>query len=172
MNGARWNVLWNLLAVAVVLVLAWRVLIVPRSLSLAVAYPAPHATYERLDGGTFRVTADRGRVLFLDFYASWCEPCQEELPIVEAYARAHPRVDVVPIDVGEPRVVAESFAKRLHLRNVVLDPHALSRGFFSLDGFPTIVTIDPQSRVRATWQGYNPAIEAAMSSAEQRLALR
>jgi cytochrome c biogenesis protein CcmG/thiol:disulfide interchange protein DsbE len=164
------NRIWDLLAVVIVLAIGWKLFLAPRALSIAKAYPAPHATYALLDGGSFDVTQARGRVLFLDFYASWCEPCRRELPAVEAYARAHPQVDVVPVDVGEPRPVVAAFAGELHLRGVAMDPQALSRGFFALDGFPTIVTIDPQGRVRATWQGYNPAIESAMANAQRTLA--
>lgn len=164
------NRVWDLLALVIVLALAWKIFFAPRQLSPARAYPAPHAVYERLGGGEFRVTQARGRVLFLDFYASWCEPCRQELPAVEAYARTHPAADVVPVDVGEPRAVVAAFARELHLTNVALDPEALSRGFFSLAGFPTVVTIDPQGRVRATWEGYDPAIESAMAGAETKLA--
>lgn len=163
------NRVWDLLALVIVLAIAWKIFLAPRALSPATAYPAPHAVYDRLDGGTFAVTSARGHVLFLDFYASWCEPCREELPAVEAYARAHPDVDVVPVDVGEPRAVAVAFARELQLRNVAIDPQALSRGFFSIAGFPTIVTIDPQGRVRATWAGYDAAIGGAMAHAVSAL---
>ncbi len=163
------NRIWDLLAVVIVLAIGWEIFFAPRPLSTATAYPAPHAVYDRLAGGQFRVTDARGRVLFLDFYASWCEPCRQELPAVEAYARAHPEVEVMPIDVGEPRVAAASFAAQLHLTDVALDPQGLSRGFFSIAGFPTIVTIDPAGRVRATWEGYDPAVATAMSNAERKL---
>lgn len=163
------NRIWDLLALVIVLAIAWKIFLAPRALSVASAYPAPHAVYDRLEGGTFHVTQARGRVLFLDFYASWCEPCREQMPSIEAFAREHPDAVVVPIDVGEPRAVVASFAKELRLQDVALDPQALSRGFFSIEGFPTIVTIDPQGRVRAIWAGYNPAISFAMSNAKRTL---
>jgi thiol-disulfide isomerase/thioredoxin len=162
------NRVWDLLAMAIVLAIIWKIWIAPRRFTMK-PYPAPHAIYQTLDGGTFRVTAAHGRVLFLDFFASWCEPCRLELPGVEAFARAHPYADVVPVDVGEPRTAAASFAKRLHLRNVALDPQALSRGFFGVEGFPTIVTVDPTGRVRAVWTGYNPLIQSALSNALAKL---
>lgn len=165
----RWSRLWDLLALAVILFIGWKLLIAPRSLAAANAYPAPHASYARLDGGAFHIAQARGRVLFLDFYASWCEPCRISLPLVERYARAHPEIDLLPIDVGEPRAVADDFAAKMHLGNVALDPLSLSRGFFALQGFPTMVVIDPQGRIRATWSGLNPAIELAMSHAESSL---
>ncbi len=157
------------IAILVIAFVAWKIFIAPRVLKDAGAYPAPRVAYQKLEGGTFHVSDARGRVLFLDFFASWCEPCKLEIPMVERYAKTHPNVSVVPIDVGEPRLVVERFAKQFKLRNVALDPAGSAQGFFQINGFPTIVVIDPQGRIRATWSGFNPAIGMAMSNAEKKL---
>ena len=159
----------DLLAVLAVLFVAYKLFVAPRFLGRASAYPAPRVTYATLQGKPYALRAHRGRVVFLDFYASWCEPCKISLPMVEKFARAHPEVDVVAVDVGEPRAVAQAFAREHHMDNVALDPKALSSGFFQIEGFPTMVVIDPQGRVRATWPGLNPAIQANMAHAEQTL---
>jgi thiol-disulfide isomerase/thioredoxin len=156
------------LALCVVAFVAWKILLAPRALD-AKPYPAPRIAYPKLDGGTFRISDERGRVVFLDFYASWCEPCNLETPLIERYARTNPQSSVVPIDVGEPPSVAAHYAQRFKLKGVVLDPGSLSNGFFQIEGYPTIVVIDPQGRIRATWSGFNPAIELAMSNAQKRL---
>jgi thiol-disulfide isomerase/thioredoxin len=148
---------------------AWKIFLAPRALSAARAYPAPRIAYPKLGGGTFRIGDERGRVVFLDFYASWCEPCQLETPLIERYARANPRVAVVPIDVAEPAAIAAHFARQYKLKDVVLDPSGSSQGFFQIEGFPTIVVIDPHGQIRATWSGFNPAIELAMSNAQKKL---
>jgi thiol-disulfide isomerase/thioredoxin len=159
----------DVLAVVVIAFVAWKIFLAPRELSPQNAHPAPWARYARLDGGTFDLHRQRGKVVFLDFFATWCAPCRLELPLVERYAAAHPEVEVVPVDVGEPRSVAAAFAKRLNLHGVVLDQRALSQAFFEVRGFPTIVVVDPKGRIRATWSGLNPAIDLAMSHAEQTL---
>lgn len=159
----------DVLAVLVVLFVAYRIFIAPRALGVAQAHPAPHVTYETLSGTPFVLAQQRGHVVFLDFFASWCEPCKLSLPMVEKYARAHPEVEVIPVDVGEPRSVAEAFAKTHGLSHVALDPKTLSQGFFQVDGFPTMVVIDRQGRIRATWAGFNPAIQMNMAHAEAAL---
>jgi thiol-disulfide isomerase/thioredoxin len=168
-QSTKWGRLFDALAVIVVAFVAWKLFLAPRALDVAKAYPAPRIAYPKLGGGTFRISDERGRVLFLDFYASWCDPCRLEMPLVQRYARAHPNVAVVPIDVGEPPFVASRYAKHFGLTGVVLDPHASSQGFFQVEGFPTVVVIDPQGRIRATWEGFNPAIELAMSNAAKKL---
>ena len=163
-----WGRVLDVLAVLVIAFVVWKLFVAPRAMKGAPdAYPVPRVTYERLGGGTFSPYDARGKVLFLDFFATWCEPCRLEMPMVERYARAHPEVTVVAIDVGEPESLVAPFAKKYHLTSVALDPSTRSQGLFQIDGFPTIVVIDPQSRIRATWTGFNPAIEMAMASAVQ-----
>jgi thiol-disulfide isomerase/thioredoxin len=156
-------------AVLVVLFLLYRIFIAPRALSVASAHPAPHVTFQTLSGKPFVLTEHRGRVLFLDFWASWCEPCKISLPMVEKFARAHPEVDVVAIDLGEPRAVVAAFARAHGMEHVALDPGRLSQGYFQIEGLPTMVVIDRQGRIRATWAGLNPAIQANMAHAAQTL---
>lgn len=157
------------LAVIAVLFVVYRLLVAPRFLGAPNAYPAPRVTYATLAGQPFVLQSHRGRVVFLDFWASWCEPCKLSLPLVERFAHAHPEVDVVPVDVGEPASVAAAFARVHHLTHVALDPESLSQGFFQIDGFPTMVVIDRAGRIRATWTGLNPAIALNMAHAAHAL---
>ncbi len=143
----------------------WKIFIAPRSFEPAGTHPAPAAIYQRLNGGAFHVAGERGRVLFLDFYASWCEPCKLELPLVEAWSRAHPAAAVVAVDVGEERPIAAAFARRYRLQNVALDPESSARALFAVQGFPSVVVIDRSGFVRAKWEGLNPAIALAMNNA-------
>jgi len=160
--------LFDVLAILAIGFVLWKVFIFPRELSSSPT-PAPHVTYKRLDGSTFALASQRGHIVFLDFYASWCEPCKIESPMVERYARAHPEIEVVPIDVGEPASVAARYAEKMHLGNVALDPSSTAQGYFQVNGFPTVVVVDPKGMVRASWTGLNPAIELAMSNAEKQL---
>ncbi|MGA8533930.1 MAG: redoxin domain-containing protein [Candidatus Tumulicola sp.] len=170
-RGFSWSRLWDAAAILVVAFVVWKIFIAPRSFGAAAsAQPAPHAPFARLDGNAFRVTDARGRLLFLDFYASWCGPCKVELPLVESWARTHSRAVVVPVDVAEPRTAVAAFAREYGLGNVALDPRGDAQGIFSVGGLPTVVVIDPQGRIRAKWEGLNPAISMAMNNAEKSLA--
>jgi thiol-disulfide isomerase/thioredoxin len=168
-SSNKWGRVFDALALCVLAFAAWKIFFAPRALRVADAYPAPRIAYPTLAGGIFRISDNRGRVQFLDFYASWCDPCRLETPLVQRYAKAHPEIAVVPIDVGEPVPVAARYAKHFGLTGVVLDPTSASQGFFQIEGFPTIVVIDAQGRVRATWSGFNPAIGLAMAHAQSVL---
>jgi thiol-disulfide isomerase/thioredoxin len=164
-----WNRVWDALALGIVAFALWKIFIAPRSFDAANTHPAPEAVYNRLEGGTFRVADQRGHIVFLDFYASWCEPCRIELPLVERWARANPGATVVPVDVGEPRQVVETFARRYSLQNVALDLHDSAPALFGVQGFPTVVVIDATGHIRAKWEGLNPAISLALSNAQKNL---
>jgi len=165
-----WARLWDVAAALVLAFALWKILVAPRYFgAAATSQPAPHAVFARLDGKQFRIIDARGHLLFLDFYASWCTPCRIELPLVRSWAKAHSDAVVVPVDVAEPRAVAEDFARRYDLGNVAIDPHGDAQGIFEINGLPTIVVVDPQGRIRAKWQGLNPAISLAMSNAESNL---
>ena len=157
---------WDALAVAVLVAAAWKVFVAPRVLHASDAQTAPRVVLATLAGPEFSLAKERGRVVFLDFFASWCEPCKASLPLVERYAQMHPQAIVIPVDVGEPRAIAAPFARAFHLKGVALDPEMLAAHWFGIDGFPTMVVIDPQGRIRATWPGLNPAIAFNMARAE------
>jgi thiol-disulfide isomerase/thioredoxin len=163
------NRVWDAIAVVAIAFVLWKIFAAPRSFEPSGAHPAPDAIYSRLDGGTFKVADQRGRVVFLDFYASWCTPCKIELPLVESWRRTHPDAVVVPVDVGEPRSVAAPFARRYSLGNVALDLHSSAPALFGVEGLPTVVVIDGTGHIRAKWEGLNLAIGLALSNAENRL---
>jgi thiol-disulfide isomerase/thioredoxin len=161
--------LWDALALLAIGFAIWKIFVAPRFLETPRAHPAPAAVYDRLDGGTFRLAQQRGHLVFLDFYASWCEPCRLELPLVERWATAHPGVMVVPVDVGEGRATAADFARRYRLHDVALDLQSSARALFAVEGFPTVVVVDGRGYVRAKWAGLNPAIALAMDNAVRQV---
>jgi thiol-disulfide isomerase/thioredoxin len=155
------------LAILIVLYALFHFFIQPRLVREA-AVSAPPLVLAALDGHRFSLAAHRGRVVFVDFWASWCEPCKESLPLVERYARAHSDIDVVAVDVGESPSVAREYARAHGVRNVVLDPDEIAAHAYGVNGFPTMVVVDPAGMVRAKWVGFNPAIEQAMGDARER----
>jgi thiol-disulfide isomerase/thioredoxin len=156
----------DVVAVLVLLAAVARFVVIPQLHNKSV--PAPAVSLAALDGDRFVLEHERGRMVFLDFWATWCEPCRDAIPLVQDFRRTHPDVVVESIDVGESAGVARPFARRFAMRDVALDPDQTVAHAFGVDGFPTLVAIDPSGHIRGRWIGFEPAIERAMSATVTR----
>jgi cytochrome c biogenesis protein CcmG/thiol:disulfide interchange protein DsbE len=92
----------------------------------------------------------RGRPLVLNFWASWCYPCQTEMPLLEsAYRSARGAVQFVGVDTDDTRKAAAAFLARTHVSYVSLfmpRPGPVSTSY-QLEGLPITVFISPRGRV-------------------------
>ena len=155
-------------AIAILLIAyaVWRFFVAPRLFGTALlAVPAPAVTLHLMDGGSFDLAKARGNVVFLDFWASWCEPCKLSIPLIERYKTEHPQALVFSVDAGEQAAVAERYARSTKMRRVALDPQMKVSDAFGVGVFPTMVVIGRDGKERAKWVGFNPLIARDMSRA-------
>lgn len=112
---------------------------------------APGFELPLLDGsGTLSLASLRGKAVVLNFWASWCEPCKEESPRLEAaWQRWRDRdVVVVGIDAQDFRVDAKRFVTRYELTYpIVHDGDGSSLGRFGVTGFPETWFVDRDGRL-------------------------
>ncbi len=113
---------------------------------------------ELLAGGTYSLAADRGKVVVLNFLASWCGPCQDETPQFDALYRQRKAsgVQFVGLDVKDPsRSASQAWIKDKDITfPVVYDEaarSALQLGDVPLAALPSTVVIDKQGRVAAVY---------------------
>ena len=123
---------------------------------------APQFTLQPISPGAVPTTSMPGKILVLDFFATWCSPCIAELPELERLrADLQTKRDIEFVLVGTnsggdtPERV-QAFAQRRHISlPVAFDPERRAQHAFGLNGFPSLVVIDRTGRVRLTHQGYN-----------------
>jgi len=115
-----------------------------------------------LFGGTVRAPfgapGHKGTPTVLLFFASWCTPCQAELPRITSYLAAHGRRDVavVGVDGEAASAAARAFAAAKHLDVPVMTdppPFRVASGIFNLPGFPDTVFIDATGHLVAAHFG-------------------
>jgi peroxiredoxin len=113
-----------------------------------------------LRGGDYRLSADRGKIVVLNFFASWCGPCQNETPQFDAVYRQRKAsgVQFVGLDVKDPSKSASQAwleNKQVTFPVVYDEPGktALQLGDLPLAGLPATVVIDRQGRVSAVYVG-------------------
>ena len=93
----------------------------------------------------------KGRVVVLNFWATWCEPCKEELPSLDALAQleGNEKIIVLGVNVNEPAPRALKYLKTHGLNLITLsDPESSWARQFKVRVFPTTILIDPKGRAR------------------------
>lgn len=131
-----------------------------------VGKPAPDVESELLDGSKFSLKEQIGKgVILLDFWATWCGPCIEELPILMKLAEEYrdQRVVLYAVNQQEDAKDIGSFLERMGWKlNVVLDPESKHGDAYGVNGIPQLVIIGQDGNVRKVHVGYAPEIEGLL----------
>jgi len=146
--------------------------------------PAPEFRLKDLDGKIVSLSEFRGKVVVLDFWATWCVPCQQSFPAMEK-ARNHfaPNEDVVFLFIdtretspGFQQIVKAQMKKNRYPFHVIFDeagPAGLQNKqylIYGMPGVPTKFIIDANGIIRYQLIGYNPK-QTAEESAEELIGL-
>jgi peroxiredoxin len=120
-----------------------------------------------LAGAPLKLSSLRGKVVLLDFWASWCEPCKKELPLLDKLApRLHARgVEIVAVNIDDNRDKAADFLKShgLHL-TVVSDTSKKIVGAWEPPKMPSSFVVDKAGVVRAVHGGFEPGDETKLEA--------
>jgi cytochrome c biogenesis protein CcmG/thiol:disulfide interchange protein DsbE len=113
---------------------------------------APAFTLERLDGkGDLALESLRGKVVVLNFWASWCGPCRDEMPLLQQASQRWRDRDVVfvGIDIDDLRSDARSFLERYGVTYAnVYDGKSSTVGRYGVTGVPETYFVDADGKIR------------------------
>jgi thiol-disulfide isomerase/thioredoxin len=127
-----------------------------------VGAPLPPLKVDALSGRTINVASYKGRVLLLDVWASWCDPCKQELPVLnEMAARLKAKgIDILAVSVDQERANVDKFL-RAHgghwSLTVAHDPRGEIAELLQPDKMPTSYVVDRAGIVRYVNAGFLPA---------------
>jgi len=119
--------------------------------------PAPSISFVDLAGNTVSLSEFTGKIVLVNLWATWCEPCLREMPSLErVQSRLGDKIAVVAIseDHGGSKTV-EPFIDKLGLRSIkiYLDPKSAMERAFKVQGLPTSFLIDRQGRILGRVEG-------------------
>lgn len=114
-------------------------------------------TGDLLNGGTYNLTSDQGKVVVLNFWASWCSPCRDEMPGFDAlYRQDKTNTDFVGIDTKDASISsAKAFVSDNNITYPIVHDEpgktALELGKIPSGALPFTVVLDKQHRVAAVY---------------------
>jgi thiol-disulfide isomerase/thioredoxin len=110
---------------------------------------APDFVLTTLDGATVRLSDLRGRWVLVNFWATWCAPCRDEMPYLDRLAADHAdHLSVLAVNLRESEATVRAFAEELDLQlSILLAPDDAMLLAYSVRGLPISVLIDPDGNV-------------------------
>lgn len=118
--------------------------------------PAPDFTLVDLNGKTWTLSELKEQVVLINFWATWCPPCREEMPSMERLYRSLPRDNFKMLAIlnNDDPALAKDFAEKLGLTMPILDDQANMVGpKYGLTGLPETFIVDKQGILREKFIG-------------------
>jgi len=121
---------------------------------------------EPLSGAPASIGALRGRVVVLDFWATWCGPCRYVAPVLSNMQTRYGAQGLSVVGITtDPSDVAASFRERTDMRYpVASDPRAETSRAYGVSSLPTLFVIDKRGVVRDVSVGYDPTADARLDA--------
>ena len=128
----------------------------------AVGKPAPDFTLKDVDGREVALKDLRGKAVLLNFWATWCEPCRDEMPHLEALHEAFKDKGLVVIGINateSAEIARKYFAEQGYTFQSLLDPAGDAYNKYGAGGYPGTVLIDKDGIVRYAQRGFNSKVD-------------
>lgn len=116
----------------------------------AVGYHASDFELNTLAGEPVHLSDLRGRPVVVNFWATWCGPCRDEMPLLEAaHNRYGDELAVLAVNYDEPQESVQAFVDELELTlPILLDPRARVQQLYRVRAFPTTYFLDDEGVIR------------------------
>jgi thiol-disulfide isomerase/thioredoxin len=122
---------------------------------------APNFGFTSMEGAQVSNTAMRGKVVLLDFWATWCPPCRESLPTMQALHKkyADKAFEIVGISADGDESTLQAFVEQNRMSwPEYLDISGSVQYAFDVDSFPTYIVVDKEGVVRYRQSGFGPTV--------------
>ncbi|UCF29331.1 MAG: redoxin domain-containing protein [Chloroflexota bacterium] len=118
--------------------------------SASIGSRAPEFELVDLDGQTMKLSEMRGKIVVINFWATWCEPCKVEMPFFEKlHQKELENLEILGINFDEPPLQVEQFVEDYDLHfTILLDPGGKVQQVYRVRGYPTTLIVDGDGIIR------------------------
>ena len=124
--------------------------------------PAPPFTLSARDGKDISLAQYHGQVVMINFWASWCGPCREEMPLLDTIYRKYNRLGftLLGVNVEPDSKAADAWLQQTPVTFPILyDKDSKVSKLYDVAGMPSTVIIDRSGKLRVLHRGYKPGDE-------------
>ena len=124
--------------------------------------PAPDFALKSSTGENLRLSEYRGDVVLINFWATWCGPCRQEMPLLDQLYTRYERVgfNLLGINIDDDTGRAMSMIRELGVSFPVLfDSEKVVSKLYDVDAMPVTILVDREGNVRHVHKGYKPGYE-------------
>jgi peroxiredoxin len=124
--------------------------------------PAPDFALKSSTGENLRLSEYRGDVVMINFWATWCGPCRQEMPLLDQLYTRYERVgfSLLGVNIDDDSSRAMDMMKELGVSFPVLfDARKEVSQLYNVDAMPVTVLVDREGTVRHVHKGYKPGYE-------------
>jgi len=124
--------------------------------------PAPDFTLNAQSGKPVEFTQFKGQVVMLNFWASWCGPCRQEMPLLDSIYKKYGKLGftMIGVNVEPDSKAANDWLKQTPVTFPILyDTDSNESKLYGVSGMPSTVIVDRKGTVRMIHRGYKPGDE-------------
>jgi peroxiredoxin len=132
------------------------------ALATSSSAPAPDFTLPSNGGKTVNLSQYKGQVVMINFWATWCGPCRQEMPLLESIYKKYNKMGftLLGVNVEPDSKPAEAWLKQTPVSFPVLfDKESKVSTLYKVSGMPSTVIVDRKGNVRVIHRGYKPGDE-------------
>jgi thiol-disulfide isomerase/thioredoxin len=130
--------------------------------ALTTSAPAPQFSLAARGGKTVNLAQYKGQVVMINFWATWCGPCRQEMPLLESIYKKYHKMGftLLGVNVEPDAKPAEDYLKAIPVSFPILfDTKSEVSKMYEVSGMPSTIIVDRKGNVRVIHHGYKPGDE-------------